>query len=269
MRFIKLISIISLLTLCISTSGFAQDSHVQKSTEKVRIGGETYYIHSVKKGETIYSLTKVYGIPEGELMRTNPQLADGLKEGQVLRISEKPALQNTQQTATPKPDGAIEHEVQRKETLFSISRQYNVSVDAIKMLNPTISDNIQKGQVLYIPATKASNAAQRTPATAKPKQESGAMVGEHVYHSVKQGETLYSIVQQYNTDDNTIKALNPDAFKGNALMEGAILRIPKYEPKELGSGVKVLFPGYTYQSNETSAPVNTYRHNRDAKFNVA
>ncbi len=279
MRFVKLISIITLITTLIATTSLAQDVQVQKSTEKVRIGGGVYYVHNVKKGETIYSLTKIYGISEADLVQTNPLLADGLKEGQVLRIPENPTQASTQQKAAVKPDGTIEHEVQRKETLYSISRQYNTSVDAIKKANPTIDDNINKGQILYIPVGQ-SNVSQQSSTTLADSQQhvfvpirhesngDDDMAGEHVYHSVKKGETLYSIAHQYDTDESVVRSLNPDAFKNGALLDGAVLRIPKYEPSDLDSGTKILFPGYTYQPSDIPTPVNTYRYNQD-RFNVA
>ncbi|MDR0661475.1 MAG: LysM peptidoglycan-binding domain-containing protein [Prevotellaceae bacterium] len=276
MRFIRLISIITLL-ITFTTASSGQDVQVQKSTEKIRIDGNVFYVHNVKKGETIYSLTKVYNISEDELKRTNPQLVDGLKDGQVLRIPEKPLQAAVAQTTPSKPDGAVEHEVQRKETLYSISRQYNVSIDAIKRANPTIDDNIKKGQILYIPTQAAINGqanaiqpeVQQPVASIRHEKEGDNMAGEHIYHSVQKGETLYSIAKQYSANENTIKQLNSDAFKDNALLEGAVLRIPKYEPENLSSGTKILFPGYTYQPNETLTPVNSYRYTRTDIFNVA
>ena len=269
MRFVRLVSIVALLITYV-TPGIGQDVQVQKSADKIRVDGNIFYVHSVKKGETIYSLTKVYGISEDELARTNPQLADGLKEGQVLRIPEKPQSINEQQKTASKPSGTVEHQVQRKETLYSISRQYNISVDAIKKANSTIDENIKKGQILYIPIQ--SNASQQASSNHVPirhEKEGDNMAGEHVYHSVKKGETLYGIAKEYSADENTIRQFNNDAFKDGALLDGAVLRIPKYEPKKLSSDVKVLFPGYTYQPKDIPTPVNTYNHNRSDVFNVA
>lgn len=275
MRFVRLISIAALL-LSFAATGVGQDVQLQKSTEKIRIDGSIFYVHPVKKGETVYSLAKAYGISEDELKRANPQLADGLKEGQILRIPEKPLVANEIQKATPKPSGAVEHEVQRKETLYAISRQYNISVDDIKRANPTIDENIKKGQILYIPlqsnvsqqASSSQGELQPRAASTRYEEDENDMAGEHIYHSVKKGETLYSIAKEYAVDEDAIRQLNSDAFKDHTLLEGAILRIPKYEPDNLSSGVQVLFPGYTYQPTEASTPINTYRYNRSEAFNV-
>lgn len=264
MRFVKILSIAILTITTTISTGFGQE--VQKSAEKVRIGGDIYYVHNVKKGETIYSLTKVYGISEDELVRTNPQLTDGLKEGQVLRIPEKSVY--VQQKDTRTPEGMIEHEVQRKETLYSISRQYDVSIADIKKANPTIDDNIKKGQILYIPTHLAQPEPQHVIVPIRHEKEGDDMSGEHIYHSVKKGETLYSIAQHYSADDGIIKSLNQDAFKNGALMEGAVLRIPKYEPEDTNSGVKILFPSYNYQTSNTSTPENTYSHKSTDAFNI-
>ncbi len=54
---------------------------VERSTEKAVISGIPYYIHSVRKGETVYSISRAYGITTGELLRDNPDAGTVLKEG--------------------------------------------------------------------------------------------------------------------------------------------------------------------------------------------
>lgn len=266
MRFFRLVSIVILLSTIITTT-FGQDVQIQKSTEKIRVEGNVYYVHNVKKGETIYSLTKVYGISEDELARTNPELSDGLKEGQVLQIPENPAGQSTQQKVVQDINGMIKHEVQRKETLSSISRQYNISVDAIKKANPTIDDNIKKGQIIYIPAALNNMQTNSSDSNQSSNNNTNA---EYVYHSVKKGETLFSITQQYKVSESSIKAINPDAFKDGVLMDGAVLRVPKLGSNDLESGIKVLHPDGTYQYGSTSTPppTNSYTYSNTDIFNV-
>ena len=50
------------------------------------IDGKTYYLHKVEKGNTLYSLSKMYSIKTKDLLNENPQLEEGLKIGQVIRI---------------------------------------------------------------------------------------------------------------------------------------------------------------------------------------
>ena len=53
------------------------------------IEGKTYYLHKIEKGNTLYSLSKMYSVKIKDLIAENPQLEEGLKIGQVIRIPVK------------------------------------------------------------------------------------------------------------------------------------------------------------------------------------
>ena len=274
MRFVKLTSILLVALSLSAIPLLGQEIGVQKSTEKIRINGRTFYVHSVKKGETVYSLTKAYNTTEETLMANNPELADGLKEGQILRIPSDQKDEITSQASSQQqvPDGMVAHEVKRKETLYSISREYNVTVNDIKNANPTIDDNIKKGQTLYIPISKALPpniiAESKIDGPVKVEANQDAIPqGSHIYHTVQKGETLYSITQRYDVDEEVLRAINGEAFKNNRLMEGAVLRIPKYEvvvTRPEGGSSGVLFPG-----SYPETPYNTYQYTTGSSFNVS
>lgn len=124
------------------------------------------------------------------------------------------------------------HEVQSGETLYSIARQYQVSVSSLLELNPGVkADHIMAGQRLNVPA--ASQQEKRSvsvPATAVQPQESIVLqaVNRPRYktkHEVKKKETIYSLSRQYGvTEEQLIKA-NPDLKKGK-LKKGVIINIP-------------------------------------------
>ena len=61
-------------------------NQTQKSTSIVTIGGESYYVHTVKPGDTFYSLCKVYDTDEDSIRASNPHVADGLQAAQVIKI---------------------------------------------------------------------------------------------------------------------------------------------------------------------------------------
>jgi LysM repeat protein len=80
---------------------------VETSSEQVRIGGQLYYIHLVLKKQTLYSISRHYGVPIDELKKHNPQLEEGLKEGDRLKVPvvsghEFPTY-NTTPTPVPEP----------------------------------------------------------------------------------------------------------------------------------------------------------------------
>lgn len=144
---------------------------VTRSTQIMTDGNNNrYYVHQVKKGETVYSICRAYGVTEEELKRDNPNIAGlTIKVDMWLKIlispTNAPATPATSApTSTPSEnkkstviDGVtmLEHVVKRKETLFSISNMYEVSIDHIKQYNPQIfadgKSKIRVRQTLYIP----------------------------------------------------------------------------------------------------------------------
>jgi len=95
------IFIVLLLLLPLNT-GLAQTVQpvpVDISTELVRIQGKVFYIHHVLKGQTLYSISRVYGVTQNEIHKYNPQVAEkGLQEGMRLQIP--------QTIGKPLPDAA-------------------------------------------------------------------------------------------------------------------------------------------------------------------
>ena len=122
--------------------------------------------HKVEKGETIYGISKRYGLSTDRLIELNPVLADGLKAGQTLRLDDSAAAPATATTASTDTD-LRGHLVEEGETFYSIARRYNVSVARLEAANPSVSV-LKTGQVLNIPVaggqTPAATATVAEPA---------------------------------------------------------------------------------------------------------
>jgi ABC-type branched-subunit amino acid transport system substrate-binding protein len=109
-----------------------------------QIDREFIYI-VVEKGQTLYSLSRQHNIPQDSLLYFNPQLKDGLKKDMQLRIP-----------VAKIPAGAILHEVKSGETIYGISRSYNLTVDELTQQNPIILNGLNVGMKLTIfPKPKA------------------------------------------------------------------------------------------------------------------
>lgn len=129
--------------------------------------------HTVEAGETLFSLSRKYGISVDEIKLTNGGLKKGLKVGQVVKIPSTKAIDSTasslgtmvtptrevaqekQADANPSgnaaPAGTITHKVEPKETLYSLSKKYNMTVDEIMAQNPDVAKHgLQIGQTLTI-----------------------------------------------------------------------------------------------------------------------
>ncbi|HTF81488.1 MAG TPA: LysM peptidoglycan-binding domain-containing protein [Cytophagales bacterium] len=153
--------------------------------------GKTYIKHKVESGETLYRLTRKYGVTVEEIKAENPEVANGFKEGMLLLIpSKKPGAAKSKEApkTTEKPTAKTEtdprtqegtaktHTVQSGQGLFAISRLYKVSVDDLKKWNSLSTDEVKSGQVLLVskPAaeSKGSAPSQVDTPTEKPMEKS-------------------------------------------------------------------------------------------------
>ncbi len=216
--------------------------------------------HLVKMGETIRTISLKYLVEPGEIYQFNKYAVNGIKQGMTLLIpvpvkdpiatSEKKAkpIKVVAQTE-PKLEESIattksvsrpvvidnfvvtEYTVEPKETLYSLSKKFNISVDELKLSNPSIeTSGVQIGMILKIPSKRtlgeneSSIGSANTPVIeAKPKVTSQPIV---VSHTVVAKETLYSLSKKYDVPlDNIIKQ-NP-LLNVSGLKIGMVLTIKK------------------------------------------
>lgn len=174
------------------------------------INGQLFVIHKVEEKETLYGISRRYRTTVDDILRYNTSAGNGLEIGQILKVPyTKP---------TPKPVGGIVHTVAPKETLYSISRMYEVSMDDIRQWN-NLSDNaIGIGQQLII----KKSASREKPAAQIPPQESPAMISRKGFHTVQPKETLFSIARQYSVSVDDLRTWNnlsgPDLTIGQTLL---------------------------------------------------
>jgi LysM repeat protein/ABC-type branched-subunit amino acid transport system substrate-binding protein len=195
-----------LLAIVVCSSGFSQVS-VERSKDKAVISGVVYYLHLVKKGETLFSISKAYGITPNDIVKNNPTVADGLKEGQSLRIPERlvstaPSLagSNLQQKVHDN-DRFIYHILQPGETIYSLSKRYNVSEYDILKSNQGIDIyKISSGTEIAIP---------RPLQFTQEKEQTPQKTGPY-YHKVVKGETMSSIARHYEITVRELRRANRD-----------------------------------------------------------
>lgn len=184
-----------------------------------KINGVKYYIHSVEKGNTLYSVSKKYGVSIEEIKKNNPDAASGLRIGQTLKIPVgKSAPKEVETTPAVIQGDYLIHEVIEKETLYSISKKYNVKVKDIIDINPeTATRDLSIGHKLKIPILKSREI--------EPKDILPAVKDSLISHTVKKGETVYTLAKLYNVNVDSIFMVN--TWLKNDLKENQVLRIPK------------------------------------------
>ena len=160
--------------------------------------GENYY--KVVSGDSLYSIARKYNTTVDEIKKLNNLATNNLKIGQILKIP-------TAQSDESETGDTISYKVVSGDSLYSIARKYNTTVDEIKSLNNLTSNLLNIGQTLKIPSPSTSTTGTN-----------------YITYKVVSGDSLYSIAKKYNTNVNTIKTLNN--LTSNLLSIGQILKIP-------------------------------------------
>lgn len=168
-----------------------------------------YKTHKVKRKETIYSLTKKYGISEEELKKANRRLySENLIKGDKIKIPEyrtiisKQTLNNTVKKYT----------VQPSEGKWRIAYKFGISVAELDALNPNMNEVIQPGDVLNVPNIK--------------DQEEKAIESSFGYYEVLPKETFYGLKGKLNLSQAQLEQLNPE-LKTTGLKAGMVLKVPE------------------------------------------
>jgi len=197
-----------LLFIFISFIAFSQEL-VEKSTQKVAIAGKTYLLHTVKEKQTLYSIARVYNVSQEVIEQENESIKlQGLKAGTLIRI---PYSSNNMEIDT---NQFFLFTAESKQTLYSISKQYNTTVDEIYRINPELEKGkLKVGQTIKIPKVIITPIVEKKEITA--------------IHKVMPGETVYSISKRYNVTPDKIIALNEEV-RVNGLKEGYNLIVPSH-----------------------------------------
>ena len=131
---------------------------VELSNQKIVVEGRVYYMHQVKKGQTLYSISKAYNVTVDQLKEENVIPPNGVQEGQVLKV---PAVSGAQPAKTGsvapgrQDERYIYHRVVRGETLASVAGEYGISVRDLKKANRGLLFP-HEGDYLMIPRKKIS-----------------------------------------------------------------------------------------------------------------
>ena len=242
------------------------------------VNGKTFILYRVEPKETLFGIANKYNITVAELAKHNPETETGLKVGAVIRIPyTKPAA------ATASGSGKF-HTVEPKETLYSISKQYNVGIEEIKQWNNIAGNAISPGDRIRVSkpanassssttaattpppattsaaATKTNNTTASTTATSPvpQAQQNRQDFSGKIVHTVEEQETLYSIAKMYDTNVGQIREWNQlvtdNLGIGQKLVVGTAKGLPrKSSDRVVRNGVEEeKTKDYGYNSNPMS-----------------
>ena len=177
--------------------------------------------HTVAQGQTLYSISKLYNTTVDEIVKLNPGCAEKLSIGQKLIIPRKSAKEKS---------NVKTHTIQSGETLYRLSKMYNVTTEELCAANPGLSiSNFRTGEVIVIPTKEQEQKESPAVTTQQMKEEKQlTIVG---IHKVKRKESIESICEEYSiTKEDLIKA-NP-VLKDKKLKRKMELHIPAPSAKE-------------------------------------
>jgi LysM repeat protein len=150
--------------------------------------------HTVQSGETLFSIAQEYEITVQKLREWNDLQNNQLTIGQTLIV------QSAEQ------ESAISHTVEPQETLFSISKQYGVSIAELKSWNDLSSNNLDVGQELII--YPGEDSGEETGSESENSIVVSSDTQQNTYYTVKSGDTLYKIARSHNMTLEELKELN-------------------------------------------------------------
>ena len=200
---------------------------------------QQFKYHIVKRGETTAEIARRYNTTEETIFKYNPDARKGLAPDTKLVVPIRGEVRTENLRFKT-------HKVKRKETLFSLSQQYNVTVDDIKRYNKHLySSELRKGERIRIPlnlAVTTENEVEENPSLSNPLDLS---VKEHV---VLPKETLYGISRKYNITIADLQRLNPNL---ESLRPGMVLKVKNGNVEKVVDVEGDLFKYYLVKPKET------------------
>lgn len=216
---------------------------IKKSKKTETVKGKKFYIHTIEKGETLYSLSKAYEVSGNEIVVENPELIDGLKPGMKVRIPFKDESKkvNTDPSAFTGPV----HVVVKGETMYSLCKKYDVRPEELVQLNPELKDGLKLGQIVRLPDRfeKPRPTAKADTLVQKPFVKD---TGDYKVALLLPLFTSLNTDDKEYKDDNEKSTICPKSEIGVSFYEGAMMAIDSL--RRLGLSVAV----FTYDTENDS-----------------
>lgn len=183
----------------------------------IQAGAQDYFLHTVTQGQGLYSISRMYGVTEDDIIKLNPGSEKVIRAGESLRI---PVRKSTS-------SGKF-HTIQKGETLYRLSVENRVSVKEICDANPGLSaQNFKIGQVITIPApsdedplaSSIENAGDEAPQEILDDTETilSDTAGFKGTHEVKRRETIYRISRNYGITQEEFLKPTPSTSTRNCV----------------------------------------------------
>ncbi|SMO34243.1 LysM peptidoglycan-binding domain-containing protein [Fodinibius sediminis] len=152
--------------------------------------------HTIQKGETLFGIARQYDTEVQQLRRWNDLKADELSVGQSIIVGKEGEASPASGTGETQ-----QHTVEKGETLFSVSKQYQVTIAELKAWNNLTANNLKVGQTLTIHPSESTE-PQEEPITVENTAQ------QNTTYLVKNNDSLYGIAQKHGMSVAQLKKLN-------------------------------------------------------------
>ena len=173
-----------------------------KITEHQKGNTSQYFIHTVQPGETLSSLSRIYNININDIRSLNPEIDNYLVIGHEVKIPQPQTLY------VSNSDNYLYHTIEPKETLYSVAKKHNVSMQTIVDANVGLNENsFSIGKVIRIPGQQP---------TAELASQNVSATPDMTRYKVLKKETLYSISRKFDVTLTALLEANPGLTKVKA-----------------------------------------------------
>lgn len=171
--------------------------------------------HTVASKENPTTIAKKYGITVDELLRQNPKAKDGkLNIGDVLVIPNKSKVVTSKKTDTrPVVEKSGKIYLKPKQTIYGITKQYRISEEELRKLNPNLDNHLKIGDAVTLPEEKIrkyGDVITEDKSTQSKKAESKTQIQNNSEtYTVQPKDTYYGITRKFGISQQQLFALNP------------------------------------------------------------
>ncbi len=193
--------------------------------------------YTVKKGDTLYSISKNQNIPIDTIIKLNNLTSSNLEIGQQLKLK----------SDSNNSSNKNQYIVQRGDTLYSLALKYNTTVDKLRKLNNLNTNTLTIGQILVLPIETD--------------------IDEYDIYVAKKGDSLWSISRKFNIDINDLIELNN--LKDLTLQVNQSILVPKQQ-ENIETDLYIVKKGDTLWSisNKLNIPVQTLKELNNLNSNL-
>lgn len=203
------------------------------------VGLSAQKTHTVEKGDNPYNIAKRYGLTVDDLVKLNPNAKDGkISIGEVLLVSKtgnNTAGNSAKAEAVSSSTQLGKIVLKPKQTIYGITKQYQISEADLRKLNPDLDANMKIGDLVTLPAAKIqkfgdSNQMVAETVISKPIEtvneivKSAEVAKDENSYTVQSKDNYYKLSRNFNISQKELFALNP-GLEEKGLQPGDIIKV--------------------------------------------